>query len=143
MSSFSKTIKKFLPSALKTRLGRAFDLLAYRCLPPKTIVLVMSSARSGSTLLKALLGEARDISHLPEVDYSKFGTDSFYVYRKAYFLSKKRIIILKYPGVATKLSPALERIKIIVLVRDTYGVVQSLQDRKSTRLNSSHSSISY
>jgi hypothetical protein len=130
MGSPFETIKRYLPSGLKNQLGRVGDFLVYHCLPPKTIVLVMSSARSGSTLLKALLGEAQDISHLPEVDYSQYGVNSYYVYRKAYFLSQKRIIVLKYPGVTTKLVPSLDRIKIIVLVRDTYGVVRSLQKRR-------------
>lgn len=107
----------------------------YHCLPPKTIVLVMSSMRSGSTLLKALLAQAEDISHLPEIDYTQYGSNSYYLYQKAYFLSKKRIIVLKYPGVAVKLAPGLDRIKVIVLVRDTYGVVQSLEKRnKDTEL---------
>lgn len=130
MFNLIKTIKPFLPSNLKNQMGRVLDFLVYHGLPAKTIVLVMSSARSGSTLLKALLGEARDISHLPEVDYTQCGTDAYYVYRKAYFLSQKRIIVLKYPGVAVKLTPALDRIKIIVLVRDAYGVVRSLQKRR-------------
>lgn len=126
-------MKRYLPSVLKNQLGWVFDLLVYYCLPRKTIVLIMSSARSGSTLLKALLGEAPDISHLPEVDYTrygKYGVSPYYVYRRAYFLSEKRIVVLKYPGVTIKLLPPLDRFKIIVLTRDAYGVVQSLRERR-------------
>jgi len=124
-----ETIKKYISLVWKDPLGRVCDFLVYYCLPPKTVVLIMSSQRSGSTLLKALLGEAQDISHLPEVDYTQYGNNSYYVYRKVYFLSKKRIIVLKYPGATTKLVPALDRIKICILVRDAYGVVHSLQKR--------------
>lgn len=135
MSGLIKTIKKYLPLALKSSLGRALDFLVYYCLPPKKIVLILSVMRSGSTLLKALLGEAQDISHLPEVDFRKYSNNSYHAYRKAYFLSKKRIIILKYPGKAINLAPKLDRFKFIVLTRDVYGVVQSLQNRhKDTEL---------
>ena len=37
----------------------------------KKFVLLLSTMRSGSTLLKALLANAPDISHLPEVDWQQ------------------------------------------------------------------------
>ncbi|GEM_PF-135052 len=121
--------------ALKERLGKLYSWVVYHFLPPKKIVLIMSSMRSGSTLLKALLAEAEGVSHLPEIDYTKFGGNAYHVYRKAYFLSGKRIVVLKYPGATTKLSPKLDRIKIVVLVRDVYEVIQSLLRRhKDTEL---------
>ena len=126
---------KYLPVVLGKKLEALNSRVIYYCLPPKTMVLIMSSMRAGSTLLKALLGEAEDISHMPEVDYTQYGANAYHLYRNTYFLSKKRIVVLKYPGVTAKLFPALDRIKIIVLVRDAHEVIQSLLKRhKDTEL---------
>ena len=64
----------------------------------KTLVLLIGSMRSGTTLLKALLAESPDVSHLPEIDYRKYRKYNKYrAYCEMYHLSKKRIIILKFP----------------------------------------------
>ena len=135
MKNFIRIAKKILPRPLKEKIVHLLDLFVYHVLPPKTIVLIMCGMRSGSTLLKALLAEAEDVSHLPEVNYKKYSSNTYSFYRQAYFLSKKRIIVLKYPVMSIKpLSPTSDRIKIIVLARDVYDVVMSLvkmyQDRK-------------
>lgn len=48
MRGIFETIKKYLPLIIKNQLGRVYDRLVCHCLPPKTIVLIMSSMRSGS-----------------------------------------------------------------------------------------------
>jgi hypothetical protein len=134
MKSLIRIAKKIVPRPLKKKRVHLVDLFVYHVMPPKTIVLILCSQRSGSTLLKALLAEADDVSHLPEVDYEKHCSNTYRFYHQAYFLSKKRIIVLKHPDASIKpLSPTSDRIKIIMLVRDVYGVVMSLakmyQDR--------------
>lgn len=126
MKNFIRMFKKILSRPLK-KIANMMGLFVYHVLPPKTIVLIMGSMRSGSTLLKALLAEADDVSHLPEVNYRKYSSNTYNFYRSAYRLSKKRIIVLKRPMMYIKpLSPTSDRIKIIVLVRDVYDVVMSL-----------------
>ena len=83
-------MKKILPSACKKKIVRLLDLFVYHVLPPKTVVLIMCSMRSGSTLLKALLAEADDVSHLPEVNYKEYSSNTYSFYSQAYFLSKKK-----------------------------------------------------
>lgn len=112
------------------------DFLFYINHPKKTIVIVLSSMRSGSTLLKALLAECEDVSHLPEVDYRKYfrSNNKYSFYKAVYKLSQKRIICLKAPhwfkdSFRTRRFPKLPEVKIIVLTRDVTGVVQSLKER--------------
>ena len=107
-------------------------LFSYYLLPKKTVVLIMCSMRSGSTLLKALLAEAHDVSNLPEIDFRQFLSHKYRLYNQAYYLSKKRIVVLKFPhpflGARDKqFIQQTDRMKIIVLVRDVPGVVKSLE----------------
>lgn len=118
------------------QIGVMVGFCLYYLLPPKNIIFIVSSMRSGSTLLKAVLAEGGDVSHLPEVDFQKFSNNLYNFYRQVYGLSQKRILVLKYPGVAMiPLTPVSERVKVIVLIRDTYEVVQSIIKRnKDTEL---------
>jgi hypothetical protein len=92
--------------------------------PPKTIALLLSTMRSGSTLLKALLAQAPDISDLPETDFQKYqGPDAR---QKIEALSPEPILVLKRPGWFTDIGryprmPAAQGVKRIVLVRDAYA----------------------
>jgi hypothetical protein len=94
----------------------------------KTIVLILSAMRTGSTLLKALLANAPDTSHLSEIDFQKYHRGNAW---KLKTLSDARIIILKKPAGFDRsdypLLPPLSDGRIIVLVRDVSHTVVSLK----------------
>jgi hypothetical protein len=95
----------------------------------RKIVLILSAKRSGSTLLKALLAQANDVSHLPETNYPAFTNIGQYT-----SLTNKRIILIKRPcwdNEAKKypIIPKFVETKKIFLIRDVYSVVKSLKKR--------------
>lgn len=94
----------------------------------KTLVLIVSTMRSGSTLLKSLLANAPDTSHLPEVDFQKYALQGTW---KLKTLSPARIVILKKPAPFGQadypLLPQMKGLKKIVLIRDAYETVSSLK----------------
>lgn len=97
----------------------------------KTVVVVASTMRSGSTLLKALLAEAPDVSNLPEINFQRFGHGSQAAARISR-LDERPIVVLKRPAWYHEAStyprlPALEGLKCIALVRDVYPTVVSLR----------------
>jgi len=94
----------------------------------KTIVFIISTMRSGSTLLKSLLANAPDTSHLAEVDFQKYDhTNSW----KLKTLSNANILILKKPAPFDQqnypLIPPVKKQKKIILVRDVYETVESIK----------------
>jgi hypothetical protein len=102
----------------------------------RKIVLILSPKRSGSTLLKALLATAPDVSHLPEIDYTKFTNIGEFT-----SLTDERIILIKRPcwDNETKTYPQIPNFvttKKILLVRDVYSVVKSLKKRHEDAGNS-------
>ena len=119
--------------AVKTILG----WLLYHLTPRKTIVYILSTMRSGSTLLKALLANAEDVSHLPEVKLIRYEKETYYsLYFNLYRLSKKRIIVVKYPAWYTYENyphVVLKNNHIIVLVRKAFDTLCSLKDRQDVR----------
>ena len=105
----------------------------YYFFPKKKIVLIMCSARSGSTLLKALLAEAPEASNLPEFNFYQY-KNKYQLYANAYHLSKNKIILLKQPffyayneEISRWRIPGLKNIRIIILIRDAYGVIKSVK----------------
>ena len=95
------------------------------------IVCVASTMRSGSTLLKALLAEADDVSNLPEQNFQKFFAGK-QAAEKISELDDHPIIVLKRPGWYTEVGrypklPNVENLKTILLVRDVYDTVESLR----------------
>jgi hypothetical protein len=92
----------------------------------KEFVFILSSQRSGSTLLKALLATAPDVSHLPEVPFHRYGKATTWQLKT---LSEKKIIVLKKPswpgaGDYPRL-PAIGPKKIILLIRHPYETLLS------------------
>jgi len=86
--------------------------------------------RSGSTLLKALLAEAPDVSHMPEFNFHKI-REAKHI-RKLHRLSEKPIVVLKKPAWYNEIYyypkvPRVKNWKIIVLTRDVHHVVASLR----------------
>ena len=97
----------------------------------KTIVLILSTMRSGSTLLKALLAVAPDISDLPETDFQKYAEKG----KEQEILSPchEPIVVLKRPAWFNEIStypkmPDVANLKKIVLIRDAYENVASLRN---------------
>lgn len=85
--------------------------------------------RAGSTLLKALLANSPEVSHLPEVDFQTMTPKKL---RKLYQQEKKKILVLKRPAnffnsLWYPKIPKIKNTKKIVLVRDAHDVVKSLQ----------------
>jgi len=112
-----------------------------RLRPRKSIVLIASSRRAGSTLLKALLAEAPDISNLPEFNYNAYWRyPAWRFYFDAYRLAPERILVLKdpahwadpiYPYV-----PPIHGTKVLVLIRNPVETVRSLARRRRELLES-------
>jgi len=128
-------MKKVKIDLFRKKIKSLRDLPFFLFMPKKNIVIILSAMRTGSTLLKALLAKAPDVSHLPELDYRVyFRGGRFNFYKKVYYLSPKKIIVLKAPhwfvgSKELRILPKLSNIKIIVLTRDVYGVIQSLTRR--------------
>lgn len=96
----------------------------------KTVALVLSTMRSGSTLLKALLSVPDDVASLPETDFQKF--QSADASQRISALAPEPIILLKRPAWFNegKRYPKLPRdteTKRIILVRDVHPNVLSLR----------------
>ena len=96
----------------------------------KTIALELSTMRSGSTLLKALMAAAPDISSLPETDFQKFQSPD--AASKIAALCDERIVVLKRPAWfnETKSYPKLpnaSEVKQVILARDVHTSTASLR----------------
>ena len=96
----------------------------------KTIALELSVMRSGSTLLKALMSAAPDISSLPETNFQKFQSDN--AEEEVSNLSEERIIVLKRPAWFNEIDsyPRLPNVadhKRVILARDVHTTTASLR----------------
>ena len=96
----------------------------------KTIALELSVMRSGSTLLKALMSAAPDISSLPETNFQKFQSDN--AEEEVSSLSGERIIVLKRPAWFNEIDsyPRLPNVadhKRVILARDVHTTTASLR----------------
>ena len=96
----------------------------------KTIVLIISAMRSGSTLLKALLATAKDVSDLPEINFKDYCCPD--TFQNIFSLSEKNIIVLKHPAWFAEIKkypviPPFNNIKKIVMVRDVHDTVTSIK----------------
>lgn len=95
----------------------------------KELVIVLSTMRSGSTLLKALLGTAPDVSHVSELDFEKFGNK----YQTVELINRKvagKIVVAKKPSgrIDFHTYPILPKIpyKAIVLFRQPLDTLISI-----------------
>jgi hypothetical protein len=121
-------------------LGYALEYYWYAVTPSRPIVFILGAMRSGTTLLKALLGEAGDVSHLSEIKLRSYRTeDRFTVYHRFRQLSDKRITVLKDPAPYRYLEEyphiSIARSKVLIAARDIHGVIPSLQKmNRQTRM---------
>jgi hypothetical protein len=97
----------------------------------KRVVVLLSTMRAGSTLLKALLAEADDVSNLPEVNFQRFRS-RHRAWQQIAALHQSRIIVLKRPAwyhevLSYPRLPAVVSVKAIILVRDAYETIVSLR----------------
>lgn len=105
-----------------------FTALRYpgRLLEAKSFVFVVSAQRSGSTLLKALLATAPDVSHLPEVPFHLYRASSAWQLKA---LSDRPIIVLKKPSWPNEHNypriPPIGPQKIFLLIRHPYETLIS------------------
>lgn len=98
--------------------------------PEKTIALELSIMRSGSTLLKALMSAAPDISSLPETDFQKYQSTN--AASEIAALCPERIVVLKRPAWFNETRsyprlPNVPEIKRVILARDVHTSVASLR----------------
>lgn len=96
----------------------------------RTIAVELSTMRSGSTLLKALMSAAPDISSLPEINFTRF--QSADALDKIHALCDERIIILKRPSwfhdsYRYPKLPAVPDTRQLILTRDVHTNVASLR----------------
>ena len=129
-------------NSLVYRLKR-FLVLSFRFIfHHKTVVVIFSSMRAGSTLLKALMGEAPDVSNMPETDYRTYYSQKNGFDERIYKLSNKRILVMKFPFAFNDMGtvwpcPQGRNVKAIVLIRDAYNVVKSIETRSQV-MQSAH-----
>jgi len=103
----------------------------------RVIAVELSAMRAGSTLLKALMAAADDISSLPEINFQKFtGPDAR---PRIEALCPERIVVLKRPawfheaGAYPRL-PEVAGLKRVLLARDVHTCVASLRKMAFRRL---------
>lgn len=113
-------------------LEKFVQLYRYYIFPRKTMVIILSTMRSGSTLLKALMAEADDVSNLPETGYEDYLGGKYMFYEYASRLSSEKIVVLKKPQwFSVPMYPFsfpknCSRVKFILLVRNPADNVASL-----------------
>lgn len=116
-----------------------FQLVPDFCMnSARQVVCIASTMRSGSTLLKALLAEANDISNLPEQNFQKYHRDP-QAATKILALDDSRIVALKRPAWYNEIRrypalPQVDGLKTILLVRDVYDTVESLRKMSFRKL---------
>ncbi len=112
-----------------------FLLNVHRVFQDKKVVVIVSTMRSGSTLLKALLANSPDTTHLSEVDFQKFNKLDYWKLKMKY---KQKIIVMKKPCWYTNADhypvlPDLKNMKIVVLIRNPYDTVSSIKEMAKIR----------
>jgi len=135
-------VKKFIFSWGKFAATAVLGWIVFWIFKRKTIVVIVSTYRSGSTLLKALLGQAEDVSHLPEIFFSgghwsrRFPRLYAYsCYFQAYRASAHRIVVFKKPLGPNHLKKGVNHfenlprlsLRIIIMVRRPGDVISSIQ----------------
>lgn len=100
--------------------------------PPagRSVAVLLSTMRSGSTLLKALLAQAPDVCDLPETDFQRYADPARLA--ELWALGEEPILLLKRPAWFNETRryprlPPVAGLKRIVLVRDAYANLLSIR----------------
>lgn len=95
--------------------------------------MIYSSMRSGSTLLKALLGTNAEVSHVPEVHYGDWPQRPHAFYLRLWWLAREPVVVLKRPCFYSDVPsyPFLVPLPFqpIVLIRNPVDTIVSLEKR--------------
>ncbi|MEM6813963.1 MAG: sulfotransferase [Bacteroidota bacterium] len=91
-----------IKSTIFRLVSRPIGFFLFTFFKKKKIVLIFSTIRSGSTLLKALLSEASDVSKLPEINFLRYNNkySQYFLFMYAlwrYDSFEKSIILIKRP----------------------------------------------
>jgi|GEM_PF-449740 len=109
--------------------------LLYHTLPVKRAAVLYSAMRSGSTLLKALLGTNFEVSHLPEVQLQEWPREKYAFYFRLWCAARQPVVVLKKPCFYSEVPyyPFIPPISFmpIVLIRNPVDTVLSLVKRSS------------
>jgi hypothetical protein len=93
--------------------------------------------RSGSTLLKALLGTNPEVSHVPEVHYGEWPQSPHAFYLRLWWLAREPVVVLKRPCFYSDVPqypfvPPLP-FEPIALIRNPVDTIVSLEKRVAER----------
>ena len=98
---------------------------------------IYSSMRSGSTLLKALLGTNPEVSHVPEVHFGEWPDEPNAFYLRLWKLAREPVVVLKRPCFYSDVPdyPFLLPMPFvpIVLIRNPVDTIASLEKRVQER----------
>lgn len=144
-SAFRRSVKRcpLLYGVLSGLRDHAFTLrgfFGYYLGRRRSIALVYSSMRTGSTLFKSLIGEADDVSLMDEFNFLPYlGRNKYLFYGLVSSLARERVILLKKPYNNNPdhlkkygCSP-LSEAKKIILYRDPYDTLCSLRNLQIRR----------
>ncbi len=110
--------------------GTLSGFIKYHFYKKKQFILILSTMRSGSTLLKALLSNAPDIEQIPEA-FFQIDNNKYFTYNKFYKLSSSDVIVLKepshYPSFRNYPQFPNVEFKTITLVRNPLDTIISLR----------------
>ena len=103
----------------------------YHFYAKKKVVLIVSPTRSGSTLLKALLANSEEISHIDEFNFQRGARSWYRGYAHIARLSRRPILVLKRPGWFNELDtyPRLPKYphKVVLLYREPLPTILSIK----------------
>ena len=130
------------------KLENPLEFGRYLLAPRKKLVLILSTMRSGSTLLKALLGAAPDVSHLSEVKFHHLQMNRYAFYNRFHALAPEPIVVLKHPAWFTDpinrfAVPKLPCVRLLCLVRDCYPTLLSLKSMPDSDTRSDEYLVEY
>jgi hypothetical protein len=102
----------------------------------KRAILIVSPIRSGSTLLKALLANSEDVSHIDEVNFQLKSRSRYISYSRVARLSERPILVLKWPAWFAEVAtyPRLPKYphQAILLYREPLATTLSIKRRMAT-----------
>lgn len=126
------------PNPIRRLILSSLAGMALRFRPIKRITILMCAMRSGSTLLKALLANHSEVSHLPEVDFQKNVLLNKVWRAQMTALAREKYLLLKLPCSYRECSiypilPTCSDIRRLVLFRNPPSTIRSLKKMNETK----------